>query len=237
MTLTDGTNDLPIYGSTANASALMWDAYGDSYVYTQQQDFLTNAITKDIKVGDTVKMKLIRCDYGTSIEGQGIILSFTPVLLNAETLLGYDGSTNAAYSTDYANKVINGVTFTYQQIAAYNSNFAGMQFRNKLSDSSNGTKSNLNNTTALPAPISSIDFEWHSSKTIRTNSNVLKITFGKDNSFATSTEVVMLNTTEGVETMSVTPTGKDFTFVKIEIDDNFTYACFWNSIKLNLADY
>ena len=156
--------------------------------------------------------------------------------LDAQSLLGYDGSGNVAYSTEYANSTIDGVGFTYQQIGAYKSGFAGMQFRNKLSDNANKTKSNLNNTSALPAAIESIDLKWHASKDIKTNNNVLKITFGTENTFASGTEVVMLNTVADVKDMTVTPEGKNFTFVKIEIDDSFTYTCYWDSIVLNLAD-
>ena len=239
MTITDGTNDLVMYGTTATASALAWDVYGASYIFTNPQDFLTNGTTKDLTVGTTITLKMIRADYQSTKQGTGVITAVggqeeqgEAISLTSESLLGYNGSANVAYSTDYATRSIDEVSFRYQQIGAYG---AGMQFRNKLSDSNNGTKSNLNNTTALPAPIASIDFEWHSSKDIKTNTNVLKITFGKDNTFATNTEVVMLNTTADVKTMSVTPTGKDFTFVKIEIDDSFTYSCYWNSIKLNLA--
>ena len=157
------------------------------------------------------------------------------VTLNAESLLGYDGSANVAYEKDYKNSTIDGVEFTYQQIGAYKSGFAGMQFRNKLSDSTNGTKSNLHNTAALSSPISSIGFTWFSTKDIKTNSNVLKITFDTVATFDSgSAEVVMLNTVAGEKVMSVAPTGTSFTFVKIEIDDSFTFTCYWDSIVINL---
>ena len=193
---------------------------------------------------------MIRADFTkdgvTTIEGSGVITSVgggggqqeedNHIDLTAQSLLGYTGSANVAYSTDYATRDVEGVTFRYQQIGAYTNGFAGMQFRNKLSDSNNGTKSNLNNTTALPAAIESIDLVWHASKNIQANNNVLKITFGKDNTFAANTEVKMLNTEADVKNMTVTPEGKDFTFVKIEIDDSFTYTCYWDTIKLNLAE-
>lgn len=251
MTITDGTNDLVMYGVTATASALAWDKYGATYVFTNPQDFLTNDVTKDLAIGATITLKMIRADYTdkngvTTKQGSGVITAVgeggggeeqgLSLTLTAESLLGYDGSANVGYATDYATRAVDGVSFTYQQIGAYKSGFAGMQFRNKLSDSNNGTKSNLNNTTALPGAIESIDFTWHSSKEIKTNNNVLKITFGKDNTFANNTEVKMLNTTQDVKSMTVTPTGKDFTFVKIEIDDAFTYTCYWDNIKLNLAE-
>ncbi|MCQ2800850.1 MAG: DUF4765 family protein [Bacilli bacterium] len=77
MYLTDGTNDLQIYGSSATASALTWNNV-DSYVFSNPQDFLTNATTAALNIGDTVTMKLIRADYTdkdgkTTIEATGII--------------------------------------------------------------------------------------------------------------------------------------------------------------------
>ena len=117
--------------------------------------------------------------------------------------------------------------FTYQQIGAYG---AGMQFRNKLSDSSNGTKSNLNNTSATSSAIKSISFKWNDSRQIYENTNMLKITFASSSSFSGG-EVKMLNTEADVRQYTVSPSGSNFTFVKIEIDDDFTFTCYWDSMK------
>ena len=76
MTLTDGTNDLTVYGSTATASALVWNN-ADAYVFTNPQDFMTNTTTKDMNVGDTVEVNFIRYVYNSKIQGQGIILNVT----------------------------------------------------------------------------------------------------------------------------------------------------------------
>ena len=73
-----------IYGATTKASALAWNKYAGVYAFTNPADFLSNNTTKAIKIGDTVKMKLVRCDYtkknedGTSTttkEACGIVLS------------------------------------------------------------------------------------------------------------------------------------------------------------------
>ena len=76
MKLTDGTNSLVIYGSTMTASALAWNN-ANAYVFTNPQNFMTNATSNALSIGDTITMKLIRCDYTnngtTTIEGQGII--------------------------------------------------------------------------------------------------------------------------------------------------------------------
>ena len=81
MILTDGTNDLVIYGASATATALAWDN-SSAYAFTNPQDFLTNEVTKALNVGDEVTMKLIRADYtkdgNTTIQGTGIITKVTP---------------------------------------------------------------------------------------------------------------------------------------------------------------
>ena len=78
MTITDGTNDLVMYGVTATASALAWDKYGATYVFTNPQDFLTNDVTKDLAIGATITLKMIRSDYTdkngvTTKQGVGVV--------------------------------------------------------------------------------------------------------------------------------------------------------------------
>lgn len=77
MTLTDGTNDLVVYGSTATATALAWNN-ADAYTFTNPQDFITNAKTNALSVGDEITVKMIRSDYTkdgvTTIQGNAVIL-------------------------------------------------------------------------------------------------------------------------------------------------------------------
>ena len=77
MTLTDDTNDLTVYGSTATASALAWNG-ADTYVFTNPQDFMTNPTTNAMNVGDTVEVNFIRYVYSSKVQGQGIIIGHTP---------------------------------------------------------------------------------------------------------------------------------------------------------------
>ena len=95
MTLTDGTNDLVVYGATMTATALAWNN-ADAYVFTNPQDFMTNTTSNALAVGDTITMKMIRCDYtkdgNTTIEGQGIIT-------NIEGGQGGGGETPEAITT------------------------------------------------------------------------------------------------------------------------------------------
>ncbi len=77
LVLTDGTNDLTVYGASATATALAWDNAG-AYAFTNPKDFLTNEVTKAIKLGDQVKMKMIRADYNGAVQGTGVILEVIP---------------------------------------------------------------------------------------------------------------------------------------------------------------
>ena len=152
--------------------------------------------------------------------------------LNSNSLLGYV-SDNVAYDKEYKNATVSGIGFTYQQIGAYGS---GMQWRNKLSDSSNGTKSNLNNTTAFASKITTIGLTWNAGKNVSSNNNVLKFTFDTVATFdGTGKQTVMLNTVSGTKSYTVNAPEGNFTFVKIEIDDAFTYTCYWDSIVINVA--
>ncbi|MBR0294959.1 MAG: hypothetical protein IJQ67_03540 [Bacilli bacterium] len=77
MVLTDGENDLVIYGSTMTASALAWDN-ASAYAFTNPQDFLTTEATNALAIGDSVTMKLIRADYNGTVQGKGVITAIIP---------------------------------------------------------------------------------------------------------------------------------------------------------------
>ena len=64
-----------IWGSTATSTALVYSQETHSYVFTNPKDFLTNDITKDIALGDSVTMWLSRCDNGTYIQAHGLVIS------------------------------------------------------------------------------------------------------------------------------------------------------------------
>jgi len=115
MTITDGTTDLVIYGASATATALEWDK-AESYAFTNPQDFLTNDVTKVLKIGDEITMKLIRADYTkdgvTTIQGTGIITAVTPSGTPAPVIetftLDYSGLTsdkNSEITTDALEKL------------------------------------------------------------------------------------------------------------------------------------
>ena len=85
MVLTDGTNDLVIYGASATATALAWDN-SEAYAFKNPQDFLTNEVTKALNIGDEVTMKLIRADYNGTVQGTGVITKVTPAGTPAASL-------------------------------------------------------------------------------------------------------------------------------------------------------
>ena len=85
MVLTDGTNDLTIYGASATATALAWDNAG-SYAFSNPQDFLTNELTASLAIGSEITMRLIRADYKGAIRGTGVVTGVKAVEATAIAL-------------------------------------------------------------------------------------------------------------------------------------------------------
>ncbi len=73
----DGENEFTIYGATATGTALAWNEIGGKYIFTNPANFLSNDVTKEIAIGDILKVNLTRCDYTkddvTSKQGNGIV--------------------------------------------------------------------------------------------------------------------------------------------------------------------
>ena len=69
----DSGAELYVYGATSNAEKLAWNSTSGVYSFSNPQDFLTGELTKDIRIGSVVTMKVTRCDYKTTLEGQGIV--------------------------------------------------------------------------------------------------------------------------------------------------------------------
>jgi hypothetical protein len=69
-----GANEIKVYGLTATSSALSYDATKKLFTFKNPQDFLTNDDTKAIKAGDTLTLVVIRCDYGTTKEIEGVVV-------------------------------------------------------------------------------------------------------------------------------------------------------------------
>jgi esterase/lipase superfamily enzyme len=69
-----GANEIKVYGLTATSSALSYDATKKLFTFSNPKDFLTNDDTKAIKAGDTLTLVVIRCDYGTTKEIEGVVV-------------------------------------------------------------------------------------------------------------------------------------------------------------------
>lgn len=166
LVLTDGENELTVYGATATATALAWDN-SSAYAFDNPKDFLTNEVTKAIKLGDQVKMKMIRADYKGAVQGSGVILEVIPagtpapatttIELTDANVLGYAG-TNVAYPTDSTpvTATVAGMGIAAVGCGAYGS---GIQMRTK-----NGITSSIYNTTE--ADINKIELVWAASKDV-----------------------------------------------------------------------
>lgn len=71
-------NKIVVFGATATISALVWDSTNGKYTYTNKQDFLTNAITKSINIGDTLELIVIRDSYNGNTQLNAIVTKVTP---------------------------------------------------------------------------------------------------------------------------------------------------------------
>ena len=71
VTVTDGTTSILSYGMTATESALSWN--GTAYTYTNKQDFLTNSLTKTIKVGSELDLTFVVTSYGSTKQLNSIV--------------------------------------------------------------------------------------------------------------------------------------------------------------------
>ena len=74
----ESLNKIVVFGATATISALVWDSTNGKYTYTNKQDFLTNAITESINIGDTLELIVIRDSYNGSTQLNAIVTKVTP---------------------------------------------------------------------------------------------------------------------------------------------------------------
>ena len=80
----EGAKQILVYGSSANAT-LVWGT--TSYTVTSPQDFLTDAVTKDIGIGYKLKLEVCGLMYSTTQELTGKVVSAeAPAAVKAETV-------------------------------------------------------------------------------------------------------------------------------------------------------
>ena len=73
--LSDGTSEILVYGSTVTESALVWNATSGKYTFTNPKDYLANATTSAIAIGDTVTLKVVRTSYNGTAQLNAIVIS------------------------------------------------------------------------------------------------------------------------------------------------------------------
>ena len=237
MTITDGVNDLIIYGATMTASALAWDKYGSTYIFTNPQDFISNEESNAIEVGATITMKLIRADYTkndvTTIQGTGVITNIgggedplpEPVDLISLTdasLLGYSG-TQIGYGD--GSKKVEGVNFEYVEIGAYGS---GLQMRTK-----NGKTSTIYNTVAFASELKSIELTIFAGKEPQSaQEGTFTIKLGSTDKV--EDEEIVIDMVQGQGTYTATVEEAGMTFFHFE-KTNSQYTNYVASINLNFV--
>ena len=70
----DGVTELYVYGCTATATAMTFDAATGKYAFKNPQDFLTNEATKDLAIGSNVRLQVYRTVYNNVVEAVGILV-------------------------------------------------------------------------------------------------------------------------------------------------------------------
>jgi hypothetical protein len=81
VTDADGNNKTIVYGASASLSALAFNATTKIWKFTNPKDFMSNDATKAIKVGDTLDIVYIRCDYSGTKEISAVILGINGVAI------------------------------------------------------------------------------------------------------------------------------------------------------------
>lgn len=119
----DDEHEYYIYGASGTASALSWGKYSNKYSFVNPQDFLTNTLTKDIKIGSMVTMKLVRCDYSKTVDGvttvtpeaTGIVLEVGTPLAKVESDVFATSFTADAENSKLATYTNETLSFTLDQ--------------------------------------------------------------------------------------------------------------------------
>lgn len=229
----DNGNSITIYGlaSSKEAAGVEWVA--NSYSYSNPKDFLST----EIKDGDEIKLGLlydatyknysafIYGDAGGDTGGDSGDVNATKIELTTTSL----NIPSNAYSNGEAT--VNGVTFTYIQLANYGN---GIQVRDNAEKSSTSI---FYNTTAFEKGIEKIELTYNSSKTTYANDNAEIFSFANE-SFAEATTVATyetkLSTAKDTKTYTITPDSNTYTYMRFEHD--ISYSCYWDSIVIYLVD-
>lgn len=119
---------------------------------------------------------------------------------------------------------VNGVTFAFKEIGYYTD---GIQMRQK-----DGVYSSLWNTTAFERAIASITLKLSSTKSVFDNADAFAIKFG--NAADNLTETISFSTVKDQLEYTITPEGKDWTFMSFtKTIEKYTF--YFESITINYA--
>lgn len=135
-------------------------------------------------------------------------------------------SKNLKIADSYADGEVtfDGVTISFKQLM---DNGDGIQMRQK-----NGVYSSLWNTTAFERAIASITLKLSSTKSVFDNANAFAIKFG--NAADNLTETISFSTVKDQLEYTITPEGKDWTFMSFtKTIENYTF--YFESITINYA--
>lgn len=208
-----------------------------------------DAEVKKLKVGDYVDVEGLVGWYNgiqllatkatlftasTAPDDSGVVKVDTPVTSDPEKptypagAIGLDVAT-LELGNKYADgeKVLSGVTIKWIEVGNTGS---GLQFR-VAEKSSNNKTSTIWNETAFSKKIAKIELTYSSKQKVYSNADALIFSFG--NAADALTTEVKLSTVKDQATYTIVPDG-DFTFFQLK--HNITYAGYWDSIVIYLAD-
>ena len=120
----DATGEILVYGATATESALV--LADGKYKYTNKQDFLTNDVTKNIKVGDTVTLKVVRTNHNGTAQLNAIVVSVAAHTCDANTVLEAveAGCETVGYTAGTACSVCGAVQSGHEEVEAKGHSYA-----------------------------------------------------------------------------------------------------------------
>ena len=119
----DATGEILVYGATSTESALV--LADGKYKYTNKQDFLTNDVTKNIKIGDVVTLKVVRTNHNGTAQLNAIVVSVTAHTCDANTVLEAveAGCETVGYTAGTACSVCGAVQSGHEEVEATGHNY------------------------------------------------------------------------------------------------------------------
>lgn len=116
----DGASVIVVYGATATGTALTYNRLTGLYAYSNPRDFLTNAMTKDLKPGFEINIIAIRADYQTTKQLNIIITGSTNLPYNHALVLANDVMTGEGLNAfENCEAVYTSLKAKYDALSSY----------------------------------------------------------------------------------------------------------------------